>query len=62
MGRGVYALQGLLYDATDGRVTEVADLPARPLAARPPQLAERRGRLRRRPGAGRLGARTPWTA
>ena len=26
MGRGVYALQGLLYDATDGRVNEVADL------------------------------------
>jgi UDP-N-acetylmuramoylalanine--D-glutamate ligase len=26
MGRGVYALQGRLYDATDGRVTEVADL------------------------------------
>jgi UDP-N-acetylmuramoylalanine--D-glutamate ligase len=26
MGRGVYALQGMLYDATDGRVTEVADL------------------------------------
>jgi UDP-N-acetylmuramoylalanine--D-glutamate ligase len=26
MGRGIYALQGLLYDATDGRVTEVADL------------------------------------
>src|SRR5262249_49631370 len=23
---GVYALQGMLYDATDGRVTEVADL------------------------------------
>jgi UDP-N-acetylmuramoylalanine--D-glutamate ligase len=26
MGRGVYALQGRLYDATDGRVSEVADL------------------------------------
>ena len=26
MGRGIYALQGLLYDATDGRVTRVADL------------------------------------
>ncbi len=26
IGRGVYALQGRLYDATDGRVTEVADL------------------------------------
>jgi UDP-N-acetylmuramoylalanine--D-glutamate ligase len=26
IGRGVYALQGKLYDATDGRVTEVADL------------------------------------
>jgi UDP-N-acetylmuramoylalanine--D-glutamate ligase len=26
IGRGVYALQGLLYDATDGRVTQVADL------------------------------------
>src|SRR5439155_2831243 len=26
MGRGVYALQGVLYDATDGRVSEVADL------------------------------------
>ena len=26
MGRGVYALQGRLYDATDGRVAEVADL------------------------------------
>ncbi|HWA63112.1 MAG TPA: UDP-N-acetylmuramoyl-L-alanine--D-glutamate ligase [Caulobacteraceae bacterium] len=26
MGRGVYSLQGMLYDATDGRVTEVADL------------------------------------
>ena len=26
MGRGVYALQGRLYDATDGRVVEVADL------------------------------------
>jgi UDP-N-acetylmuramoylalanine--D-glutamate ligase len=28
MGRGVYALQGRLYDATDGRVTELADLTA----------------------------------
>ncbi len=28
LGRGVYALQGQLYDATDGRVTEVADLTA----------------------------------
>ena len=26
MGRGVYVLQGVLYDATDGRVAEVADL------------------------------------
>jgi UDP-N-acetylmuramoylalanine--D-glutamate ligase len=26
MGRGVYALQGVLYDATEGRVAEVADL------------------------------------
>ena len=26
MGRGVYALQGTLYDATDGRVAEMADL------------------------------------
>jgi UDP-N-acetylmuramoylalanine--D-glutamate ligase len=26
MGRGVYVLQGRLYDATDGRVTELADL------------------------------------
>ena len=26
MGRGVYVLQGLLYDATDGRVSEIADL------------------------------------
>jgi UDP-N-acetylmuramoylalanine--D-glutamate ligase len=26
MGRGVYALQGVLYDAIEGRVTEVADL------------------------------------
>ncbi len=26
MGRGVYALQGMLYDATDGRVNEVADI------------------------------------
>ena len=26
IGRGVYALQGRLYDATEGRVTEVADL------------------------------------
>jgi UDP-N-acetylmuramoylalanine--D-glutamate ligase len=26
MGRGVYALQGLLYDATEGRVTELTDL------------------------------------
>jgi len=26
MGRGVYSLQGRLYDATDGRVTEMADL------------------------------------
>ncbi len=26
MGRGIYALQGVLYDATDGRVTRVADL------------------------------------
>ena len=26
MGRGIYALQGVLYDATDGRVTEMADL------------------------------------
>jgi UDP-N-acetylmuramoylalanine--D-glutamate ligase len=35
MGRGVYALQGLLYDATDGRVTQVADLgAARSLAGR----------------------------
>ncbi|MEO8812093.1 MAG: UDP-N-acetylmuramoyl-L-alanine--D-glutamate ligase [Caulobacteraceae bacterium] len=28
MGRGVYALQGLLYDATLGRVSQVADLAA----------------------------------
>ena len=28
IGRGVYALQGRLYDATEGRVTEVADLTA----------------------------------
>lgn len=28
MGRGVYVLQGRLYDATDGRVTEMADLSA----------------------------------
>jgi UDP-N-acetylmuramoylalanine--D-glutamate ligase len=35
MGRGVYALQGRLYDATDGRVTELADLtPARALPGR----------------------------
>ncbi len=35
MGRGIYALQGRLYDATDGRVTEVADLTlARSLAGR----------------------------
>jgi len=27
MGRGVYALQGMLYDATGERVAEVADLP-----------------------------------
>ncbi len=26
MGRGVYALQGLLYDATGERAVEVADL------------------------------------
>ena len=26
MGRGVYALEGVLYDATTTRVTEVADL------------------------------------
>jgi len=26
MGRGVYSLQGMLYDAVDGRVNEVADL------------------------------------
>ncbi len=26
VGRGVYALQGVLYDASDGRVTEIADL------------------------------------
>ncbi len=35
MGRGIYALQGRLYDATDGRVTEVADLTgARSLTGR----------------------------
>ena len=28
MGRGVYALSGQLYDATEGRVSEVADLTA----------------------------------
>jgi UDP-N-acetylmuramoylalanine--D-glutamate ligase len=28
IGKGIYALQGRLYDATDGRVTEVADLTA----------------------------------
>ena len=28
IGRGVYALQGKLYDATEGRVAEVADLTA----------------------------------
>jgi UDP-N-acetylmuramoylalanine--D-glutamate ligase len=28
MGRGVYALEGILYDATDGRAREVADLTA----------------------------------
>lgn len=26
MGKGIYVLQGVLYDATDGRVTEIADL------------------------------------
>jgi UDP-N-acetylmuramoylalanine--D-glutamate ligase len=26
MGRGIYVLQGVLYDATDGRVSEIADL------------------------------------
>jgi UDP-N-acetylmuramoylalanine--D-glutamate ligase len=35
MGRGVYALQGVLYDATEGRVAEVADLTrARSLTGR----------------------------
>ena len=35
IGRGVYALQGRLYDATDGRVTEVIDLgPVRSLPGR----------------------------
>ena len=35
MGRGVYALQGVLYDATGERVIEVADLPrARSLPGR----------------------------
>ncbi len=35
MGRGVYALQGRLYDATDGRVNEIADLTgARSLTGR----------------------------
>ena len=34
MGRGVYALQGRLYDATDGRVTEVADLDRAPAPCR----------------------------
>ncbi len=62
IGRGVYALQGMLYDATDERVTEVADLTARPVPARPPQLAERRRRLRRRPGPGRVRRRTRSTA
>jgi UDP-N-acetylmuramoylalanine--D-glutamate ligase len=28
MGRGIYALQGQLYDATNGRVTQIADLTA----------------------------------
>jgi UDP-N-acetylmuramoylalanine--D-glutamate ligase len=28
MGKGVFALQGVLYDATDGRVTQIADLAA----------------------------------
>jgi UDP-N-acetylmuramoylalanine--D-glutamate ligase len=30
MGRGVYVLQGVLYDATDGRVRALADLTAAP--------------------------------
>ncbi|HEY5290575.1 MAG TPA: UDP-N-acetylmuramoyl-L-alanine--D-glutamate ligase [Caulobacteraceae bacterium] len=35
IGRGVYALQGRLYDATDGRVSEVIDLtPVRSLPGR----------------------------
>jgi UDP-N-acetylmuramoylalanine--D-glutamate ligase len=35
IGRGVYVLQGRLYDATDGRVTEVIDLnPIRALPGR----------------------------
>ena len=59
MGRGVYALQGVLYDATGERVIEVADLTARRLAARPAQLAERGRRLRRRPRARPLRSRTP---
>ena len=51
----------MLYDATGERVTEVCRPDRAPLAARPAQLAERRRRLRRRPGAGRLRARTPPT-
>ena len=36
MGKGIYALEGVLYDATNGRVTEVADLTAaRSLPGRP---------------------------
>ncbi len=51
MGRGVYALQGVLYDATGERVTEICRPHARRLPAGPPQLAERGRRLRRRPRA-----------
>ena len=62
MGRGVYALNGLLYDATGERAQRGRRPEPRPLAARPPQLAERRGRLRRRQGPGhrrRRGRRAP---
>ena len=54
MGRGVYALQGVLYDATGERAVEVADLVRGAGPARQAQLAERRRRLRRGRGARRL--------
>ena len=45
LGRGVFVVDGALYDAQDERATKVMDLAARDASARRAQLAERGARL-----------------